>query len=206
MDYENALNNFLSGTAGISIDEKYYDLSIEEMDFSVRSYNCLKRSGIDTIGQLNGMKAEDLMSIKNLGKTSVNEIFEKLMDLNSGSIVMLAAPSTVSVFADKWGVKRYDVSIDDMHFSVRAYNVLNSNGYTSLSQLVDLDEANVVLIRKIIEDYGGTSQDIQDLMYILREGYGITISKSNLAGILENAGMDYDSHTGIVEIDNKRKF
>lgn len=144
---ENALNDFLSGSTGISIDEKYFATPIEDMDFSVRSYNALSQNGITTLGQLNGMKANDLMSIRNLGKTSVNEIFEKLTDLNGAMSVAAAPLSNPSVFTDKWGVKRYDVSIDDMHFSVRAYNVLNNNGCTSLSQLVGLDEASILSFR-----------------------------------------------------------
>lgn len=52
---------------------------IEELDLSVRSYNCLKRHGIDTLGQLEALNEEDLYRIRNIGKRSVEEIIEKVL-------------------------------------------------------------------------------------------------------------------------------
>lgn len=58
-------------------DEK----TIESLELSVRSYNCLKRAGISTIGELTGKTEEDMMKIKNLGKKSLKEVKEKLISL-----------------------------------------------------------------------------------------------------------------------------
>ncbi len=55
------------------------DMTIDELDFSVRSYNCLKRAGIDTIGDLTNRTIEDMMKIRNLGKKSFDEIQGKLV-------------------------------------------------------------------------------------------------------------------------------
>ena len=59
---------------------EYDETPIEELDFSVRTYSCLKREGIDDIGQLATMTEEDLMHIRNFGMKSINEIRSKLAE------------------------------------------------------------------------------------------------------------------------------
>ena len=59
-------------------DDYYDDDGIEELDFSVRTYNCLRRAGITTIDQLKQMTIVDLKKIKNLGTKSINEIMQKV--------------------------------------------------------------------------------------------------------------------------------
>ena len=59
-------------------ENKYENFTIEELDLSVRSYNCLKRAGIQTILELTDRTEEDMMKVKNLGKKSLKEIKEKL--------------------------------------------------------------------------------------------------------------------------------
>ena len=61
--------------------DKILDMSIEELDFSVRSYNCLKRAGINTVGELIQKTEEDMMKVRNLGKKSLEEVDEKLASL-----------------------------------------------------------------------------------------------------------------------------
>ncbi len=58
------------------------DIKIEEFNFSVRSYNCLKRAGIDTLGDLTQLTLSELIRIRNLGKKSYEEIVEKVHDMN----------------------------------------------------------------------------------------------------------------------------
>ncbi len=57
------------------------DTAIEDLDLSVRSYNCLKRSGIDTIGNLTALSEGEMMKIRNLGQKSYDEILHKLATL-----------------------------------------------------------------------------------------------------------------------------
>jgi len=64
-----------------SEEDKIFSKTIEEMDFSVRSYNCLKKSGINTLGDLLKYSPEEIIQIKNLGKKSLSEINEKLNKL-----------------------------------------------------------------------------------------------------------------------------
>lgn len=60
------------------------DMPIEELDLSVRAYNCLRRHGVDTVQDLAGLKEEDVIKVKNLGKKSMKEIKEKLVELGLG--------------------------------------------------------------------------------------------------------------------------
>ena len=60
-------------------ENKHENFTIEQLDLSVRSYNCLKRAGIQTILELTDRTEEDMMKVKNLGKKSLKEIKEKLV-------------------------------------------------------------------------------------------------------------------------------
>ena len=60
---------------------KTEDLTIEELDFSVRSYNCLKRAAINTVGELIKKSDEDMMKVRNLGRKSLEEVIQKLNEL-----------------------------------------------------------------------------------------------------------------------------
>lgn len=57
---------------------KLLEKPIEEMDLSVRSYNCLKRAGIVTIYDLTRRSEEDMLKVRNLGRKSLDEVIEKL--------------------------------------------------------------------------------------------------------------------------------
>jgi DNA-directed RNA polymerase subunit alpha len=61
--------------------EKVLELSIEELDLSVRSYNCLKRAGINTVEDLAGKTEEDMMKVRNLGRKSLEEVLNKMAEL-----------------------------------------------------------------------------------------------------------------------------
>ncbi len=61
--------------------EKVLEMTIEELDLSVRSYNCLKRAGINTVQELTQKTEEDMMEVRNLGRKSLEEVQEKLGEL-----------------------------------------------------------------------------------------------------------------------------
>ena len=61
--------------------EKVLEMTIEELDLSVRSYNCLKRAGINTVEELTQKTEEDMMKVRNLGKKSLEEVQSKLAEL-----------------------------------------------------------------------------------------------------------------------------
>lgn len=64
--------------------EKVLEMTIEELDLSVRSYNCLKRAGINTVQELTHKTEEDMMKVRNLGRKSLEEVQEKLGELSLG--------------------------------------------------------------------------------------------------------------------------
>ena len=62
--------------------EKVKEMTVEELDLSVRSFNCLKRAGINTVGELTNKTEEDMMKVRNLGKKSLEEVVSKLQEMN----------------------------------------------------------------------------------------------------------------------------
>src|ERR1700730_466502 len=64
--------------------EKVLEMTIEELDLSVRSYNCLNRAGINTVQELCSKTEEEMMKVRNLGRKSLEEVQEKLQDLGLG--------------------------------------------------------------------------------------------------------------------------
>lgn len=64
--------------------EKVLEMTIEELDLSVRSYNCLKRAGINTVEELTEKTEDDMMKVRNLGKKSLEEVKYKLEELGLG--------------------------------------------------------------------------------------------------------------------------
>lgn len=64
--------------------EKVLEMTIEELDLSVRSYNCLKRAGINTVEELTSKTEDEMMKVRNLGRKSLEEVKLKLIDLDLG--------------------------------------------------------------------------------------------------------------------------
>ena len=81
--------------SSIPIPQKIYDTPIEELDLSVRAYNCLKRSNITKVGQVLSMNEEDLLGVRNFGEKSLTELRERLLLRN-----FLPNPRTSAVGAD----------------------------------------------------------------------------------------------------------
>lgn len=62
--------------------EKVLEMNIDELELSVRSFNCLKRAGINTVEELTNKTPEDMMKVRNLGRKSLEEVLNKLKKLN----------------------------------------------------------------------------------------------------------------------------
>jgi DNA-directed RNA polymerase subunit alpha len=84
--------------SSLPIPQKIYDTPIEELDLSVRAYNCLKRSNITKVGQVLSMNEEDLLGVRNFGEKSLMELRERLLQRN-----FLPNPRTSTVGADMDG-------------------------------------------------------------------------------------------------------
>lgn len=81
--------------SSIPIPPKIYETPIEELDLSVRAYNCLKRSNITKVGQVLSMNEDDLLGVRNFGEKSLQELREKLLLRN-----FLPNPRTSAIGAD----------------------------------------------------------------------------------------------------------
>ncbi len=64
-----------------TVKERVLEMTIEELDLSVRSFNCLKRAGIDTVEDLVNRTEEDMIKVRNLGRKSLEEVVQKLQSL-----------------------------------------------------------------------------------------------------------------------------
>jgi len=84
--------------SSMPIPPKIYDTPIEELDLSVRAYNCLKRSNITKVGQVLSMNEEDLLGVRNFGEKSLQELRERLLARN-----FLPNPRTSTIGADMDG-------------------------------------------------------------------------------------------------------
>ena len=64
--------------------DKVLEMTIEELDLSVRAYNCLKRAGINSVAELVQKNQDDMMKVRNLGRKSLEEVEQKLNALGLG--------------------------------------------------------------------------------------------------------------------------
>ncbi len=78
---EMVMNMEVMSEVQVDSTNKVLDMTIEELDLSVRSYNCLKRAGIQTVQELSDKTEEEMIKVRNLGKKSLKEVKEKLHEL-----------------------------------------------------------------------------------------------------------------------------
>lgn len=123
---------------GISL-ESAINVSIDELELSVRAYNCLKRAGIDTLGELMQMSSEDMMRVRNLGRKPLEEILNKMHEYGVGLSDEDIPQGGFS--ADRFGASYMEpgaldaMSLDDMGLSVRSYNCMKRAGKICLGDL-----------------------------------------------------------------------
>jgi DNA-directed RNA polymerase subunit alpha len=91
-------------------------LPIEDLDLTVRSYNCLKREGIHTVGELVGRSEADLLDIRNFGAKSIDEVKAKLVGM--GLALKDSPPGfDPSAIADSYGDDYDETADDDQSFA-----------------------------------------------------------------------------------------
>lgn len=81
---EKAISAEVMTEAKGEVDSRFHHMTIEDLELSVRSYNCLKRAGIQTVDELFQKSEEDMMKVRNLGKKSLKEVKEVLATLGLG--------------------------------------------------------------------------------------------------------------------------
>ena len=75
---ESAVDTEIMAEQAVEKEDKYKEMSIEDLELSVRSYNCLKRNGISTVQELTQKSEDEMMKIRNLGKKSLKEVKDVL--------------------------------------------------------------------------------------------------------------------------------
>ena len=78
---EIAKNMSIMSQKEMSMRDKMLETSIEDLEFSVRSYNCLKRAGIHTVADIVNKSEQDMIKVRNLGKKSLDEVVNKIKEL-----------------------------------------------------------------------------------------------------------------------------
>lgn len=79
--------------SGANLSQDRYNTPIEELNLSVRAYNCLKRSGLMTVGQVLEKSEDELLALRNFGRKSYDELKEKLIEMNFLDASMAGPPS-----------------------------------------------------------------------------------------------------------------
>jgi hypothetical protein len=132
------------------------DKSIDTLDLSVRARNALLRSGYKIIADLLFLKPEEIISIRNVGKRTVDEILSmqhKLLYDSDFTQEATRQKELEEVQAQKTyvfkGIKGLDLPISDTDLSVRAKNTLQRHNYVWISEILDLDLENVMRFRNI---------------------------------------------------------
>ena len=123
------------------------DMSIDELEFSIRTYNCLKRAGINTVGDICNKTIEDMMKVRNLGRRSLEEILVKLKELGlalkddeaDGEVINTTSVSTVDENTD----------IDELGLSIRSYNCLKRAGINTVGDLCNRTVDDVRWVRNL---------------------------------------------------------
>ena len=87
------------------------NLPVEDLELSVRSYNCLKREGIHTVGELVARSEEDLLDIRNFGSKSIDEVRDTLANLG------LSLRDSHPGFDPMQAIERYDEDNEDADFA-----------------------------------------------------------------------------------------
>ncbi|MGN1137503.1 MAG: DNA-directed RNA polymerase subunit alpha C-terminal domain-containing protein [Oscillospiraceae bacterium] len=122
--------------------EKILEMSLEELDFSLRTYNCLYRAGIRTVEDIISLSYEDPMKVCNLGKKIVDEIIEKIDELG----FELSHDDDEDFFDDETSEKDTEedtdpksMSIEELDLSTRTVVYLRKRGIYTVEDLVSYD-------------------------------------------------------------------
>ena len=145
-------------------------LTIDAANFSVKTYNCLKKAGITTLGDLTNMRSKDLKNIRNLGQKSIDEIVSKLaeygLSLNDEPISNLI--NSYEITDEQLDEQPEQIFIDAANFSVKTYNCLKRAGIETLGDLTNTTYEELIKIRRMGQ------RGIDEIISKLAE-YGLTL-------------------------------
>jgi len=139
------------------MDYKYLEPTdkIEKAGFSVRAFNVLSQAGVVTLTDLIALDDAELLNLKNLGRKSLKEIQDFKKGLANDPYLQEmfelgeSEEAEVKRFYDHEGIKRKDVKLENIGFSVRTFNGLKRAGYTHASQLLHLKMDDLLAIKNL---------------------------------------------------------
>lgn len=114
-----------------------YTDNIDTLNFSVRSYNVLKKNNIETVEQLLTLTENQLLKTKNLGKTSVTEILSAIALIKESFTEYITIPNYPTFFLED-GKEYKDIPLENLQLTTRAYNHLKAHGINSYAALQNL--------------------------------------------------------------------
>lgn len=150
-------------------DNNPLNLNINEVEFSVRSYNCLKRAGINTIGDLCDMTLEDMSKVRNLGRKSLEEILSKLKDLG---LSLKESDEENDDTGEVTGETVTDMPIEELEFSVRTYNCLTRAGIKTLGDICKKTPEDMMKVRNL------GRKSLEEVLAKIKE-YGLSLAGSD---------------------------
>lgn len=136
------MGNLVVEKGGISKDS-ILRMTIEELDLSVRSFNCLKRAGIETVGDLIEKTLDDMMRVRNLGRKSLEEVERKLamMGLSFKESPVEEIPLMGDIIEGGLGIMESDytdMTVEELDLSVRTYNMLKRANLNTVGEILKL--------------------------------------------------------------------
>lgn len=144
-----------------SVEVEIGDLDIESLNLSVRSYNCLKRQGINKVSEFVKLSAEDLYDIRNMGRQSVEEVLATISCILNGSVgiskkekilhyiderTICNEPSSI-VYVTSSGSYTDDMSVAELNLSKRPSGILNRSGFNTVYELIQTNYEDVKRLR-----------------------------------------------------------
>ena len=129
--------------------EKVLGMKVEELDFSSRTLNALKRANINTVEEIISFTEDEIIKIHNIGETGFAELLKKLRGL--GLSFREREVYTMGMFIERpevKGEKVLEMTIEELELSVRTYNCLVRAGIRTVEDLIQLSEFEVPQLEK----------------------------------------------------------
>ncbi len=130
--------------------EKVLSMKVEELDFSYRTENALRRAGIETVEEIISHTEDEIIKVRNIGETGFAEIWKKLHGLGLSfreheiyTMGMLVERPEVK------GEKVLEMTIEELDFSVRTYTCLKRAGINTVDDLLQRTESDMIKIRNL---------------------------------------------------------
>lgn len=130
--------------------EKVLGMKVEELDFSSRTLNALKRANINTVEEIISFTEDEIIKIRNIGETGFTELLKKLQGL--GLAFRECEIYTMGMFIERpevKGEKVLEMTIEELELSVRTYNCLVRAGIRTVEDLIQLSEFEVSRIKNL---------------------------------------------------------